>query len=205
MLRLFGICSDQHISQFFLLSTYNIHWSKIWTHSVPIVNVHGSKLCMKYETPAIKYDKKHCPAWYLASGDWYHQAYIDYENKITEELVSAGQFREQYEDEDEYDYYENCIRKQVAPYMDHFERTNIASYQCMGACFYWNRFFGLQMARLVEPSENWQIIASDWHATVVNGDCTKVFDILYWNPADVSGTRGGAFAISEATRMDPRP
>ena len=43
MLRLFGICSDQHISQFFLLSTYNIHWSKIWTHSVPIVNVHGSK------------------------------------------------------------------------------------------------------------------------------------------------------------------
>ena len=43
MLRLFGICSDQHISQFFMLSTYNIHWSKIWTHSVPIVNVHGSK------------------------------------------------------------------------------------------------------------------------------------------------------------------
>jgi hypothetical protein len=47
MLRLFGIYSDQHISQFFMLFTYNIYWSKMWTHSVPIVNVHGSKKSAK--------------------------------------------------------------------------------------------------------------------------------------------------------------
>jgi hypothetical protein len=86
--------------------------------------------------------------------------------------------------------------------MEHFERTNIAAYRCMSACFYWNTTFGWLIARLVEPREKWRVLKNAWHATVVNEDRSKLFDILYWDPADVS--RGGAFAISEATRTDVR-
>ena len=183
------------------------HWD---TRIVPLLTTRSIKQCitkainnfLKDYKPDLKYDKTGAPAWFISISDFYAQAHLDYQNKISAELVKAGQFEEQDEDEDWEDYYDHYLKEKVRPYMDHFERTNIASYQCMGGCFYWNTTFGLQMARLIEPFEDWRVLRNAWHATVVNRDRTKVFDILYYNQNDA--TRGGAFAISEATRTDPR-
>jgi hypothetical protein len=41
--------------------------------------------------------------------------------------------------------------------------------------------FGLSLARLVEPDEKWRIRCGKEHATVINEDCTKVFDLTFWS------------------------
>ena len=190
----------------------NFDFGKHWdTRIVPLLSTRQVKSCitqaintyLKYECPWRTYDKKRAPADYVAGGAFYADPYADYEAKIIRKLVRAGQFRKRRPSETEDDYYEHYLKAAVAPFMEHFERTNIASYQCMSACFYWNTTFGLLIARLVEPREKWRVLKNAWHATVVNEDRSKVFDILYWDPADV--TRGGALAISEATRTDMRP
>ena len=192
----------------------NFDFGKHWVERiVPLLSTRRIKTCvtqaintyLKCVAPEQKYDKKHAPAYYTSWGFYVDRA-SEYENKMIAKLVRAGQFRKKAKGEDEDDYYELYLKDRVKPYTDHFDRTNIAAYQCMGACFYWNTTFGLLLASLVEPTEKWRILKSAWHATVVNEDMTKVFDILYWDPTDVtgSGSRGGAFAIAQATRTDPR-
>ena len=119
-------------------------------------------------------------------------------------LVKEGRLKniseENYAEFEEY-YFGAQVTGILKPYMDHFERTNIAAYQCFSACFFWNTTFGITLARIVDPNERWRVLMSDWHATVVNHDRTKVFDILYYKKG---GSRGGKSAIHEATRTDSR-
>ena len=190
----------------------NFDFGKHWDDRiVPLLSTRRVKICVTQAintylncvAPGQKYDKKHAPAYYMA-WDFYVDRISEYENKMITKLVRARQFRKKAKGEDEDDYYELYLKDRVKPYTDHFDRTNIAAYQCFSACFYWNTTFGLLLANLVEPTEKWRVLKSAWHATVVNEDMTKVFDILYWDPTDVTGSRGGAFAIAEATRTDPR-
>ena len=60
------------------------------------------------------------------------------------------------------------------------------SYCLIGGCHWWNPTFCLTLANIVMPNEKWIVINSDYHTTVVNSDCTKIFDILYFDENDKS-------------------
>lgn len=59
-------------------------------------------------------------------------------------------------------------------------KNDLESYYVSGACFWWAPTFELELAKLVEPNEKWHVQESDIHATVINEDETRVFDLLYW-------------------------
>ena len=59
-------------------------------------------------------------------------------------------------------------------------KYDLESYYFSGACFWWAPTFELELAKLVEPNETWRVQRSDIHATVINEDKTKIFDLLYW-------------------------
>lgn len=189
----------------------NFDFGKHWdTRIVPLLSTRDIKISitktmkhyLKYEHPGRLYDKKHAPAWHISEDDSYTKALAEYETKITAELMAAGQLREEknFESTEQYSAY---IKRQVQPYLDHFERTNIAAYQCKSAWVYWTPNVGLDLAELLEPTGGWRVIGNPWYATIVNKDSTKVFDLLAYNKEDE--TRGGAAAIAEATRTDPHP
>ena len=190
----------------------NFDFGKHWdTRIVPLLSTRDIKssitktinLYLKYEHPGRLYDKKHAPAWYILENDDYKKAYAEYETNITAELMAAGQLREK-KDEESIDQYNIYTKRKLQPYLEHFERTNMAAYRCnKSAWIYWNTNVGFDLANLVEPNEGWRVVGNPWYATIVNKDSTKVFDLLSYNEQD--DTRGGAAAIAEATRTDPRP
>jgi hypothetical protein len=59
-------------------------------------------------------------------------------------------------------------------------KYNLETYFFCGACHWYNPTFCLTLARLVEPDENWHVLDGIKHTTVVNYECSKVFDLLYW-------------------------
>jgi len=190
----------------------NFDFGKHWdTRIVPLLALPEIKTCitrainqyLKYENPGKIYDKKHAPAWYILENDDYKKAYAEYETNITAELVAAGQLREK-KDEESIDQYNNYTKRKLQPYLDHFERTNMAAYRCdKSAGFYWNTSVALQLAYLLEPNENWFVIGNGWYATIINQPKTKMFDMFYYNEHDAS--RGALAALIEVTRTDPRP
>lgn len=184
------------------------HWD---TRIVPLLSTRDirssitktMKHYLKYEHPGRLYDKKHAPAWHISEDDAYQKAYAAYETKITADLRAAGQFNKKFEQLATPERYNAYIKQKVKPYMEHFERTNIAAYQCKSAWVYWNTNVGIDLAYLVEPNEGWQVIGTPWYATIVNKDRTRVFDLLAYNEQDE--TKGGAVALREATCTDPHP
>lgn len=73
-------------------------------------------------------------------------------------------------------------------------------YVMSGACHWWNPTFSLTLAGLMFPDEQWEVLSSNVHTTVVNKEKSRVFDILYYEhqcPGDV--TLGGIKAIHDAT------
>lgn len=59
-------------------------------------------------------------------------------------------------------------------------KDDLETYYLSGACFWWAPTFELELAELVEPNEKWSVVGSAIHATVMNKERTKVFDLLYW-------------------------
>jgi hypothetical protein len=59
-------------------------------------------------------------------------------------------------------------------------KYDLETYVVCGASHFMAPTFGLTLARLVEPQEEWRIRAGKEHTTVINKNNTKVFDINYW-------------------------
>ena len=59
-------------------------------------------------------------------------------------------------------------------------KDDLETYYISGACFWWAPTFELELAKLVDPDETWYVRESGKHATVINEDDTKIFDLLYW-------------------------
>jgi hypothetical protein len=56
-------------------------------------------------------------------------------------------------------------------------KMNIETYFIHRACHSWNSTFGITLARLCEPNENWEILSGQCHTTVINNQRTKLFDV----------------------------
>lgn len=110
----------------------------------------------------------------------YNKAYEDWYNVVRELNY-------------EYEYYKQRVLK---PFEDEWKRKNYRSYALYGGCFWYNKTFGLELAKAVMPLENWGLIKSDLHLTIANEDNSKVFDILYYDEHDE--TFGGKNALEDA-------
>ena len=60
------------------------------------------------------------------------------------------------------------------------KKYDLKNYVLEGGCHWINPTFGLTLARLVEPGENWIIKRSNIHTSIFNKNYSKCFDILAW-------------------------
>jgi hypothetical protein len=159
----------------------------------------------------ITYNPYECPAFYQRGDGW--DVYIDdFEEKLTEKFLESGFLKkdenepatndngeiDDYFDSSEYNKYLNYKNEILKPFIKHHEKTSLRAYQMFGACHWWNPTFGLTLAKLIYPNENWIIKSSDYHTTIVNKSETLVFDILYFDENDE--TKGGKKAIIDAVK-----
>lgn len=63
-------------------------------------------------------------------------------------------------------------------------KYDLETYYLSGACHWYAPTFELELAKLVEPNENWYVRSGEDHTTVINEDETKLFDLLYWCDGD---------------------
>jgi hypothetical protein len=80
-------------------------------------------------------------------------------------------------------------------------KNELASYVLSGSCFWWAPTFELALAKLVEPDEKWRVRVGKCHATVINKNNTKVFDLLYW--ASLNGQLENYFFGDPLEKIDP--
>jgi hypothetical protein len=159
----------------------------------------------------ITYNPYECPVFYQRGDGW--DVYIDdFEEKLTEKFLESGFLKkdenepatndngeiDDYFDSSEYNKYLNYKNEILKPFIKHHEKTSLRAYQMFGACHWWNPTFGLTLAKLIYPNENWIIKSSDYHTTIVNKSETLVFDILYFDENDE--TKGGKKAIIDAVK-----
>ncbi len=109
-------------------------------------------------------------------------------NLLSKELLDLKKLRDSYT-KDDIDLFWNDYGQEVVdakgrllkPYFSWIAiKDRLETYYLSGGCYSWAPTFELELARLVEPNENWHVRKSKKHATVINDTETKVFDLLYW-------------------------
>jgi len=159
----------------------------------------------------VTYSLDKCPAYYGRGDGW--RCYIDdYEEQLTEKLLETGYLKKDENeplDDDKWDDYQGSPEHEkyleykeavLSPFIKHHEKTSLRAYQMFGACHWWNPTFGLTLAKLLYPNENWKVVTSDYHTTVTNADMSLVFDILYFDENDE--TKGGKNALNDSLKKD---
>ena len=127
---------------------------------------------------------------------------MEWENKLLEKLEHSGiiesfKFQEDNENiDDEYEKYRKYLEPILEPYVNNYKKTHMDSYCLWGGCHWWNNTFCLTLAKIVLPKEKWKVRSSEYHTTVVNGNETKIFDILYYDKDDKSFGGNDAFEKS---------
>ena len=157
----------------------------------------------------ITYRPDNCPAYY-SCGDGWSNYMSEFEEKLTEKLLETGYLKKDENeplDEDEYEDYFNSNEyhkyleykeEMLKPFIKHHEKTSLRAYQMFGACHWWNPTFGITLAKLIYPNEDWKVISGEYHTTVTNKNETLVFDILYFDENDE--TKGGKLAIEDSLK-----
>jgi len=152
------------------------------------------------------YDENRCPASY-GRGDSWVNILCEYMNSQTKLLLEEGILEDDinYINCDDKDMYQGSLLQQkyedyknniLEPYINNFIKTDYRAYQMRMACHIWNPTFCLTLAELIYPEEDWYVVSSEIHTTVVNEDFSLVFDILYYNETDEFF--GGKEAINDA-------
>ena len=139
--------------------------------------------------------KKNTPPAKYSSGDWYCCTLMERkrdelleqlrdENKLSKSFLKREEIcATSYEpDIETSNKYLRSLEYALRPYMNwNVIKYDIESYVLYGSCHWVNPTFGLTLARLVEPEEEWRVLSGEKHTTVINKSNTKVFDLLYWS------------------------
>jgi hypothetical protein len=115
-----------------------------------------------------------------------------------------------YDDTEEMEYIKQLKNSLVLPshhkaYLNDWRSRNYKTYCLYGSCFWWNKTFGLTLAQLVMPNENWIIIENDLHLTIANENRTCIFDILLYDEDDklsFGGKKALDFATFKGSKKD---
>jgi len=95
----------------------------------------------------------------------------------------------------------------IDPFIHINMKNSLRGYQMFSACHWWNPTFGLTLARIVYPNENWRIMSGyktnqdnendGGHTTIINDKGTMTFDILYFDES--SDSNGAKKIISDTS------
>lgn len=107
---------------------------------------------------------------------------------------------DEYAETDNYELYQKYKQSVIEPYVNAECDKDYRYYCLFGGCHWYNKSFGLTLAKMVMPTIEWKIIEGGFHTTVVSLDEKLVFDILYYDDTDII-TFGGQKAIYEARRL----
>ena len=136
------------------------------------------------------YKKNTAPAFYTSS-DAYATLIMEQEEIILNQLRESNTLPKEYldlekeDDDDDDEKLYNMREKILEPYFTWDNIKNkLETYVLHHSCFYWAPTFEITLARLVMPEEKWRVQSGDNHATVINENNTKVFDLLYWASID---------------------
>ena len=159
----------------------------------------------------IEYKKYDYPLKY-AKGDFICDLNDAIEERITKLLIERNILKpdeneiglnddelEDYVGTDKYEIYQKYKQNIIEPYLNAEYDRDYRYYCLFGGCHWYNKSFGLTLAKLVMPMVEWRIIEGMYHTTVASLDEKLVFDILYYDYKDKL-TFGGQNAITEAKR-----
>ena len=131
-----------------------------------------------------KYKKNTCPAKY-SSNDGYCMLMDRKGEMYIEELAKNNKLPKKYlnlkNNKDycmELFFMEEDIKKPLYQWKN--IKYDLESYFLSGSCYSYAPTFELTLAKLVEPNEKWMVRVGENHATVINKEETKIFDLLYW-------------------------
>ena len=179
----------------------NYDFGKFWgTTIVPFLDdpkikasiIKGINMYLSHYPGKKKYDpEKPCPAMY-SSLDWHCQLLDRKQRHLLKVLEKHKLLPQEYLDlrdnwtddmpEEDAQRLFDLEQEIVSPYLYDWEETkhNMESYVLCLGCRSWAPTFELTLARLVEPDEKWRVREGKLHATVINENNTKVFDLIYW-------------------------
>jgi hypothetical protein len=63
-------------------------------------------------------------------------------------------------------------------------KLDYRNYKLLHSCHWLNKYFGLELARLVLPNIKWMVRTSNKHTTIVSTCHNYIFDILYFDELD---------------------
>jgi hypothetical protein len=158
------------------------------------------------------YDKNKLPYHYCLRVTDYFCKLHDEDEKLEAELLEKGilqkDLNEPTGDDDDMDEYwesENAEKYReykdniMKPYIKDREEKMYQSYQCFGSCHWYNPTFGLTLAKMVLPNEEWVILTGEKHTTIANKAHTLLFDILYYREDETDF--GGKRALQDSGRV----
>lgn len=144
------------------------------------------------------YRESTSPASYVET-DWYSNIERNRTNDLIDHLRETKELPDEYikleqllDDDEEnnvsvdqrFDMENKLIEMRNALYRQFYawEETkySLEEYVLFHACHEWNPTFGLTLAGLVDPKENWVVRCGPKHTTIINETGNKCFDILYW-------------------------
>jgi len=137
-----------------------------------------------------KYKSNTIPATY-SSRDGYVEILCRKEDELLKELREAELLPKKFlrlekkmkdNEDDDYDSEYMEMREEILePYFTWEKIKHDLEYYAILGSYHWTApTFGLTLAQLVEPEENWYVRSNDKHTTIINEDETKIFDLLYW-------------------------
>jgi hypothetical protein len=89
-----------------------------------------------------------------------------------------------YDSDDEFIIFEESFMNHVLDQLNvswQRDKYQIMHWIPVGECHYFNKHFGLKVAKKLMPDKKWKIITTKTHTTVVCVDDKLFFDILLWN------------------------
>lgn len=198
-----GVKKSKPMNYDFKANWYDIILPLLQTIEMQNAILDGILAFIDSDNTQVEYNENNVPADY-GIDDYWCELYTDHEEYICDKLIETGtlypmnymDYNSNNDDENEDKYFRYRSRI-LQPYMDHFQKTSFDAYRMMGACHWWNPTFGLTLAKIVYPTEKWEIIHSELHTTVINSDGTLVFDILFYTECDE--TFGGKCAVEQAS------
>jgi len=174
------------------------NWDKVWPH----INTPEAKKWIRKTWRTIKrdrnwkvrYEYRQPPSHAISSCDGY-ATMID---RIIDQVIESNyppvvtnadreilfeSCPENEDDIDENDYRDIHVRYAIQRRLGldyRCTKDKLCFYLPWGTCHWWNRYFGLPLAKKVLPDRNWKVRSGKNHTTVYCKETNEVFDILYW-------------------------
>jgi hypothetical protein len=104
------------------------------------------------------------------------------------EQCSGGMQEGEYFNNNIYNKWRNVFCAEIMKKIDldwDFNKNSIHDWIPVGECHFYNKHFGLMVAKKLMPDKNWEVVTTETHTTVVCMEDKLFFDILIWGSCNL--------------------